>query len=142
MEKDREERERDTPVSREFMSKFYGGNMIATFPSLRTEFMDKHHYRNFMYLNKDFNPSAPTVAGNPGLFFSSDRFWLQNVDARPGDDANFPEWSKVPMRVFTRLSSNTWQYVGQYKLAFCRAITVQEWKEQLPEVKTLFDLRM
>lgn len=123
------------------MSSVYGGGSVATFPSISESFAAKHPYRNFMYLSKDFNPSAPTMAGRPGLFFTHDKFWLRDADARPGKDANLPEWAKVPQRVFTRLSSGCWLYCGQYLLTFCRAITTEEWNSRkMPNVRALFDL--
>ncbi|KIK69096.1 hypothetical protein GYMLUDRAFT_67790 [Collybiopsis luxurians FD-317 M1] len=125
----------DKAVSRDFMSKTFGGNTQDTFPRIRRETINEHGLANFMYLSKDYNPMTPTVPGTPGLFFSHDPFGLPNVNttAKELQGAEFPEWAKVKQIVLTRLKSGQWIYVGKYKMSFCKAITVGEWNDEVPQ---------
>ncbi|KAF7331040.1 hypothetical protein MVEN_02444300 [Mycena venus] len=58
-------------VTREFMSKHYGGNPQETYPKIAPEFFEKTHLKNFMYLNLNFNPRCPEIPGAPGLLFDA-----------------------------------------------------------------------
>ncbi|KAJ3814769.1 hypothetical protein F5876DRAFT_72662 [Lentinula aff. lateritia] len=127
----------EVDVSREFMSNVFGGNTQYTFPAIGKDKFREHGLKDFMYLSKSFNPVAPTIPGQSGLFFSHDNFWLPNINvtARELEDAEQPEWAKVSQRVLTRLKPNHWLYVGQYTVSFSRALTSSEWENLSEKVK-------
>lgn len=83
------------------------------------KFLDVHHMDDFMYLNLNMNPHAPQVPGAPGLFFDADDM------VEPVDDS----WSKIK-RVFSRIDSAQWEYMGQYKMEPVASLTMEEWNEQ------------
>ena len=107
-------------VSRVFLSSVYGGNQQQTFPTISKEKLDIHGLDDFMYPNLLFNPCAPQMPGAPGLFFRA-----------RGQPAG--HWPKV-QRVITRIDSNAWQYVGQYKLSPAPSLTKDEWAAEDPQV--------
>ncbi|KAK0448079.1 hypothetical protein EV421DRAFT_1706116, partial [Armillaria borealis] len=111
---------RDVVVDRRFMSKVYGGNPQETFPQVAQKFLREHHMDDFMYLNLNMNPHAPQVPGAPGLFFDAD----VPVDAL----------SKI-RRVFSRINSKQWEYMGQYKMEPVASLTTDEWKQQRKTVR-------
>jgi len=108
-------------VSRDFLSSVYGGNQQQTFPSIAQEKIDVHGLHDFMYPNLLFNPCAPQIPGAPGLFFEA-----------PGHPAG--DWPKV-QRVITRIDSNAWHYLGQYKLSPAPSLTKEEWANEQPQVR-------
>lgn len=73
-----------------------------------------------MYPNLDYNPHAPDVVGNRGLFF---RVGVGEAE----------EDHKV-YRVITRMAASKWSYMGQYQLKAVESITVKEWHAQKPKV--------
>lgn len=105
-------------VIREFISNTFGGNPQQTFPSISEENVKKHGYNNFMFLNLDYNPRAPQRAGFPGLFFQ-----CSDTDLKA-------QWRAPQQRVFVRIASGMWLYVGQYSLIRAAGLTVAEWKTQ------------
>ncbi|KAK0448108.1 hypothetical protein EV421DRAFT_1706184 [Armillaria borealis] len=110
---------RDFAVDRRFMSQFWGGNTQETFPNIAQKFLDVHHTNDFMYLNLNMNPHAPQMPGAPGLFFSS----RSNVGSA--------EWYRSgTQRVFSRIDSKKWQYMGQYEMERAAPLTVEEWGRQ------------
>ncbi|KAJ3873150.1 hypothetical protein F5051DRAFT_456181 [Lentinula edodes] len=128
---------REVDVSREFMSNVFGGNTQYTFPAIGKDKFRKHGLNDFMYLSKSYNPVAPTIPGQSGLFFSHDNFWLSNINptAKELEDAEQPGWAKVSQRVLTRLKPSHWLYVGQYTVTFSRALTPSEWENLSEKVK-------
>jgi hypothetical protein len=108
-------------IIREFISNTYGGNPQQTLPSISKENLERHGYNNFMFLNLDYNPRAPQRAGFPGLFFQ-----CSVLDLRP-------EWKEV-QRVFVRIATGKWLYLGQYRLFKAAGLTVAEWRTQSPSV--------
>jgi hypothetical protein len=108
-------------VTRDFLSSVYGGNTQQTFPSIAPEKLEIHGLNDFMYPNLYFNPCAPQRPGAPGLFFKAAR-------GRPAGD-----WPAV-QRVISRIDSNVWQYVGQYKMRPSISLTEEEWVFQKPSV--------
>ncbi|PBK65556.1 hypothetical protein ARMSODRAFT_891541 [Armillaria solidipes] len=110
---------RDFTVDRRFMSQFWGGNNQETFPKIAQKFLDVHHMDDFMYLNLNMNPHAPQMPGAPGLFFSS----RSNV-------GNAEWYRSETQRVFSRIDSWKWQYMGQYKMERAAPLTVEEWNRQ------------
>ncbi|KAG5643239.1 hypothetical protein DXG03_001288 [Asterophora parasitica] len=97
-------------VSREFISDVYGGNSQSTFPSIAPDKLHHHGYSDFMFLNITFNPYAPQRPGFPGLFYRS-------------RTTNLPKFH----RVFIRIKSAAWLYLGQYELVRTDPLTTQEW---------------
>ncbi|PBK65592.1 hypothetical protein ARMSODRAFT_891695, partial [Armillaria solidipes] len=114
---------RDVVVDRRFMSKVYGGNRQESFPRVAQKFLDVHHMDDFMYLNLAMNPHAPQVPGAPGLFFDAD----EPVD----------EISKT-RRVFSRIRSKQWEYMGQYKMEPVASLTTEEWNQQRNTVRLVW----
>ncbi|KAF8905790.1 hypothetical protein CPB84DRAFT_1960309 [Gymnopilus junonius] len=109
----------EATVSRAFMSSTYGGNMQMTFPNIGDEHLAKHGLNDFMYLNTLYQPNAPQVPGCSGLFFDTE------IDSRwPG------KW-----RVFTRLSSGAWLFVGFYEVNPTRPLTKEDWASLDPQVQ-------
>ncbi|KAF8164763.1 hypothetical protein B0H34DRAFT_210332 [Crassisporium funariophilum] len=109
----------DVMVSRDFMSGTYGGSMQATCPSIGRERFAEHGMNDFVYLHLDYQPMAPQVPGAPGLFFSTSG----------GND-----WDGI-QRVFTRITSNTWQYMGMYSIKHSPSLTEEEWAVQTQKVR-------
>ncbi|KAK0448084.1 hypothetical protein EV421DRAFT_2033136 [Armillaria borealis] len=118
---------RDVVVDRLFMSKVYGGNSQETFPRVAQKFLDVHHMDDFMYLNLNMNPHAPQVPGAPGLFFEADDM------VEPVDELG----SKIK-RVFSRIDSAQWEYMGQYKMEPVASLTMDEWNEQRNTVRLVW----
>ena len=111
-------------ISRDFMSSYYGGSMQATFPPIGRQHKAKHGHDDFMYLHPDYQPVAPQVPGACGLFF------LTHTSIEI-------EWPKL-QRVFTRIESNVWQYMGMYRLTSSPSLTTREWADQEPKVIRIF----
>lgn len=111
----------ETTVSRMFMSHLYGGNVQETFPRPRKELLEIHGLDDFMYLHPHYNPHAPERPGAPGLFFAT------SDDELPG------EWVKT-QRLFVRIVSGLWQYLGQYKMRPAPLLTKEEWASQSSKV--------
>ncbi|EPQ59832.1 hypothetical protein GLOTRDRAFT_29443, partial [Gloeophyllum trabeum ATCC 11539] len=65
-----DERIRNVPVSRAFMSEYYGGNTQDTCPKIKRSRVAIHGLKDFMYLNLELNPYAPKSPGDPGFFFA------------------------------------------------------------------------
>ncbi|KAK0455733.1 uncharacterized protein EV420DRAFT_1272114, partial [Desarmillaria tabescens] len=114
---------RDVVVTRLFMSKVYGGSPQETFPRVAQNFLRVHHMDDFMYLNLDMNPHAPQVPGAPGLFFDAD----ESID----------QFSKI-RRVFSRIGSSQWEYMGQYEIKPVASLTMEEWNEQRSTVRLVW----
>jgi hypothetical protein len=108
----------EAAFSREYIKDTYGGNMIHTFPPIAQKHVDRHGLRNFMFLNRDFNPYAPQIPGAPGLFFECEEYTKE----------------RGIQRVFTRLAVNEWQQEGFYELVPCLSLTKDEWRAQKPSV--------
>ena len=110
----------DLMVSRDFMASKYGGSMQATFPTIGKKLKEKHGMDDFMYLHPTYQPVAPQVPGACGLFFMP----LTSMGS---------EWPEL-QRVFTRIDSNVWQYMGMYRLISSPSLTTREWADQEPKV--------
>ncbi|KZT23207.1 hypothetical protein NEOLEDRAFT_1136835 [Neolentinus lepideus HHB14362 ss-1] len=113
---------RNTTVSRHFMTNYYGGNTQSTFPDIARSRSDQHGLTDFMYVNLNLNPYAPKVPGDSGLWFN------------PGVAGDNIEWPGI-WRVFVRLASSKWLYVGQYKMIPAPPLTIDEWKSQSEAMK-------
>ncbi|KAJ3550606.1 hypothetical protein NMY22_g357 [Coprinellus aureogranulatus] len=98
----------DTMVSREFMSKWWGGSMQETFPKIGKAKFAEHGLDDFMYLPDDFQPIAPQVPGAPGI-------WINEGS----DDGEWSESSSI-MRVFSRIRTGP---------------ALEEWDQQDPAVR-------
>ncbi|KAK0191630.1 hypothetical protein F5146DRAFT_929778 [Armillaria mellea] len=118
---------RDVVVDRLFMSKVYGGNSQETFPRVAKKFLDMHHMDDFMYLNLNMNPHAPQVPGAPGLFFDADDM-VEPVD----------ESLSKTKRVFSRIDSAQWEYMGQYTMSPVASLTMEEWNDQRNTVRLVW----
>lgn len=114
----------DFMVSRDFMASVYGGSMQATRPSIGKKLKERHGMDDFMYLHPSYQPVAPQVPGACGLFFET--------HTSIGSD-----WPEV-QRVFTRIDSNIWQYMGMYRLMSSPSLTTREWNYQEPKVMKIF----
>ena len=99
-------------VSKDFMASTYGGSMQATCPTISKRRLAQHGKDNFTYLHLDYHQEAPEVAGSPRLFFNS---------------SSGPDWPGL-QRVFTRITSNKWQFMGMYEIKSCASLTKEEWK--------------
>lgn len=110
-------------VSRDFMSSEYGGSMQATFPVIGEKLKEKHGMNDFMYLHPAYQPVAPQVPGACGLFFIP----ISSIGQ---------EWDTL-QRVFTRIESNVWQYMGMYRLTSSPSLTRREWLDQEPKVSNM-----
>ena len=93
--------------------------MQATCPKIGQKKLAQHGKDNFTYLHLDYHQSAPQVPGTPGLFFNS---------------CSGPDWPGL-QRVFTRIGSNKWQYMGMYEIKSCAPLTKEEWKSQSEKVR-------
>lgn len=116
----------DVTVTREFMSKVYGGNSQETLPKISEKKLAVHGLNDFMYLNLDFNPHAPQVPGAPGLYFDID----SDPYVLPAED----DWPKI-MRLFSRIQPKIWIYCGHYKMNRVHSLTKEEWASQSPKVR-------
>ncbi|TFY76834.1 hypothetical protein EWM64_g7178 [Hericium alpestre] len=111
---------RATWVHRGFMSDQYGGSSQDTFPAIGQENLDKHGLNDFFYLNLVYHPFGPREPGQPGLWFN----------AQPFEGQWGGEW-----RVFVRLRSAQWLYVGQYRLSTVAPLSKEEWLMQSNQVQ-------
>ncbi|KAK0455713.1 uncharacterized protein EV420DRAFT_1765366 [Desarmillaria tabescens] len=91
---------RDVTVDRRFMSQVLG----------------REHPRNLSEYRLKNSSTYTTwmTSWAPGLFFSS---------------RNKSEWPKT-QRVFSRIDSGKWQYMGQYSMERAAPLTVEEWEKQ------------
>lgn len=94
--------------------------MQATCPNIGKHRLEQHGMNDFMYLHPDYQPVAPQVPGACGLFF------------RTGTSVGYT-WPLL-QRVFTRIQSNVWQYMGTYRLTSSPSLTPAEWAKQEPKV--------
>jgi hypothetical protein len=113
----------DTTVTRDFMSKNFGGNTERTFPTIGKQWT--HGINNFMFANPNYNPHAPRNPGDPGLYYTS----------RSRDHAHHdgPVWHKLQI-VFFRVGANRWSYCGLYKFTTAPPLTKEEWLQQSEKV--------
>ncbi|RDX48548.1 hypothetical protein OH76DRAFT_1307337, partial [Lentinus brumalis] len=109
--------------SRPYISHLYGGSLRATFPSPSPDMLEWHGLDDWVFLNLEHCPHAPTRPGYSGLHFSQHR-------ARG-------TWEKLraPLRTFVKLASSQWVYMGQYRLVPGKSLTTTAWMEQKPEVR-------
>ncbi|TFK24248.1 hypothetical protein FA15DRAFT_669790 [Coprinopsis marcescibilis] len=112
---------RHTQVTREFMSKVYGGSPFQVHPPVGKEMRKKHGYNDFMYLADEFQPMGPTQPGHNGIWLSVGA----EIDA--------------VYRLFTRvrpdMSPPLWQYQGQYSVRAAKSLTTDEWRDQTVSVR-------
>ncbi|CAA7269200.1 unnamed protein product [Cyclocybe aegerita] len=108
-------------VSRKFMSTTYGGNSQATFPTIKPQHLARHGLENWAYLHPKYQPFAPEIPGAPGLFICC---------------AHTKDYSNIK-RVLTRIKSNQWLPVGDYKFdkSVRPFLTVAEWARQKDVVR-------
>ncbi|KAJ6579559.1 hypothetical protein DFH09DRAFT_1146900 [Mycena vulgaris] len=154
----------DVTVRRDFMAEEYGGNAQMTYPKIGDAFVAKTGMKYFMYLNLLYNPHCPEVPGAPGLLFDADfpsdsddsesddsesddsddedenKYKISNKNGDEGEEEGDGDKGKKkeedPTRIlFSRLDSATWQYQGQYVLAPAPPLTLNEWKQQSPQVR-------
>lgn len=92
--------------------------MQATCPTISKRRLAQHGKDGFTYLHLDYHQEAPEVAGSPGLFFNS---------------SSGPDWQGL-QRVFTRIASNKWQFMGMYEFKSCASLTREEWKSSKEKV--------
>jgi hypothetical protein len=112
---------------RQFFSSQYGGNGVATFPTIAKEFLDIHGLDDWMFPNLQWNPHGPEIPGYAGLFFEVEGV----INPRNDSDSVY--------RVIVRLHKGPqWQYVGQYVLINVPSLTSDEWKAQSLQVIYLF----
>ncbi|KAJ7123187.1 hypothetical protein C8R44DRAFT_705091 [Mycena epipterygia] len=136
----------DVTVRRDFMSKEYGGSEQETYPKIGAAFVAKTGMKHFTYLHMLCNPHCPEVPGAPGLLFDAicpDDSDLDTSDDDDDDDNEDDEEEKdrsdsedeKSRTLFSRLDSAVWQYQGQYVTAPAAPLTLNEWKQQSPQVR-------
>ncbi|KAI0686140.1 hypothetical protein C8Q76DRAFT_636383 [Earliella scabrosa] len=108
---------------RKYISHLYGGNPQAEFPKPADEKVGWHGINDWQFITTDFNPHAPTRPGYSGLYFSQEK---------AADD--WDESMRVH-RLFVQFPSNTWVYMGQYKMSPGRTLGTAEWKAQPETVR-------
>ncbi len=113
----------EATVSRQAMSARYGGNTQSRCPRIGRAALERHGMDDFMYLNNEMQPVAPSVPCAPGLFIG-----------REGSQD-----TTGVKRLQTRLNYNEWLYVGQYEIAPSDPpyMTPEEWQDQCPRVSGL-----
>ena len=94
--------------------------MQASRPEISKKHKEKHGMDNFLYLHLAYQPVAPQVPGACGL--------LLRTRTSIGE-----EWPTL-QRVFTRIDSGVWQYMGMYRLTSSPSLTKREWLDQEPKV--------
>ncbi|KII83374.1 hypothetical protein PLICRDRAFT_95931 [Plicaturopsis crispa FD-325 SS-3] len=112
--------------TRVLISNLFGGNTQATFPSILKERLDEHGKDDFMFLSRDYNPHAPQITGAPGLFYGV------YGKSTPTDLAAQPKYLR---RLFTRLDTGAWLYVGQYHQYRAPNLTLDEYMGLADHVK-------
>ncbi|KZT74557.1 hypothetical protein DAEQUDRAFT_807663 [Daedalea quercina L-15889] len=107
--------------NRHYLHNLYGGSFVDTFPRPKPEKLHFHGLDDFLCLVLDYNPHAPVVPGNPGLFNKSMRASDIGLDSKPSS------------RVIVRVRSGPpalWQYMGQYRMYASESLTPEEYKSQ------------
>jgi hypothetical protein len=112
---------RDVACSRAFMSKHYGGNTQDTYPTIALHWR-QFHDMNFLYLNTEYNPDMPKVAGQNGLFFNTN----------PGDYERTIDDDTYEM--FKKDAANQWRYLGRYKMYHQEPLAPTDWVLQSDSV--------
>ncbi|KAI0637518.1 hypothetical protein C8Q77DRAFT_1153251 [Trametes polyzona] len=87
-------------VSREQLSKHYGGSPQDTFPRPNARKLAEHGRNNFMCINLLWNPHGPQRPGYGGLFFNT---------------------------LFVKIKTGQWQYLGQYEAHPAPSLTPAQW---------------
>lgn len=109
-------------VTREWVSKKYGGNPQAGCPTINTKKF-KHGIEDMTFMTYDFNPNAPRVPGTPGLSFGfwggeGERFTIRAIMRTHRPNGLPPQWL----------------YMGQYDSIPTYPLTKDEWNAQSSNV--------
>ncbi|KAH9887673.1 hypothetical protein C8Q73DRAFT_656613 [Cubamyces lactineus] len=119
---------RSITISRQKLSKRYGGSAMDTFPTPSAHKLSQHGRANFMCINLSlWNPNGPQVPGHGGLFFEAgltEESWMRDEGGR-----------LLVYTVFARLRSNEWLYLGQYELHAAPSLSAQQWCALSPYVR-------
>ncbi|KAL0580466.1 hypothetical protein V5O48_001536 [Marasmius crinis-equi] len=111
-------------VSRDFISKTFGGGIRRTFPEFSAENKEKVAELGFgehgWACLKNYNPYAPSIPGHPGLYF--------NCCELHDDLTQDFTWHRDRCRVFSCLDNAKWLRVGLYDFEYVATLTVDEWK--------------
>lgn len=94
------------------------------FPKIDGVKLAKHGFDDIGFLNLDYNPHAPQHPGAPGLFFAAN-----------------PEWrGQMIKRVFVRMNTSKWLYVGRYKFIRSEPLTPKEFTDLGPKVRNFLSI--
>lgn len=108
-----------TTISRAMFTAEYGGGSMAIFPKISDKNLARHGLDNFMFIKLDYNPNAPLNPGESGFFFGE----VSQV------------WKRGKVRLFVRIDSGEWRYMGWYDPKPTPPLTTEEWKNQKPAVR-------
>ena len=118
---------RSVTVTREQLSRRFGGSPMDTFPRPHKNRIAVHGHANFMCISLDWNPHGPQKPGHGGLFFET-TVW-------PGD-AWTANLKHSPTQVlFVKLGRNQWLYLGEYELIGHTPLTLERWRDLHEKVR-------
>ena len=118
---------RSVTVTREQLSRRFGGSPMDTFPRPHKNRIAVHGRANFMCISLDWNPHGPQRPGHGGLFFET-TVW-------PGD-AWTANLKHSPIQVlFVKLGRNQWLYLGEYELIGHTPLTLERWRNLHEKVR-------
>ncbi|EAU82325.2 hypothetical protein CC1G_06635 [Coprinopsis cinerea okayama7 len=114
-------------ITREFISKVYGGNMREAYPTMAPAKLAIHGFNHLFFLSDSFQPQAPKGPGEPGLFISvGTEDGIGDLGVR-----------KVLVRV-SRKTPAKWQYRGEYHIDQSKSLTADEWRAQTPALRNMW----
>ena len=113
-----------TTFARMYFTLLYGGSSVSTFPKISEERVNVHGVDNLCFPNREYNPNAPVVPGDPGLFFTS----------RPNAFGSKSWTSRVFIPWKTEDSSQPWGYMGDYEFIPAQPLTAVDFISQTDAV--------
>ncbi|CDO76339.1 hypothetical protein BN946_scf185011.g3 [Trametes cinnabarina] len=115
------EKLRSVTITRDKLSKRYGGSPMDTFPRPRPEKVAEHGYDNFMCINLLWNPNGPQVPGHGGLFFTTcpnledlggwtlDAHGARDYEITAAAALTAEQWLALPIKVRSCWTKNIWK---------------------------------
>ncbi|ESK86740.1 hypothetical protein Moror_15189 [Moniliophthora roreri MCA 2997] len=116
--------EEEVSASRLCWSYLFGGNPQETFAFASKQ--PNPDLTNFMFINRNYNPDAPTHPGSSGLFLDGE------ADPEKPDIAEDFEHKKV---VVARNGPNDWILIGLAEIKGLQCLSPEEWKSLKPKCK-------
>ncbi|TDL21503.1 hypothetical protein BD410DRAFT_789615 [Rickenella mellea] len=114
-------------ITRNFLSKFYGGGKRNTWSYPKKEFVDQHGINSFVCLTLEYCPYSPQRPGAPGLHYGH---------------SHLEAWAVPREKIFTRLAFGEWLYQGEYTFLPCQPMTTAEYLSQSASFRRIWSEKL